>query len=165
MINGGILSQYNCLSNFNKSKLIHDDTEFDTIEVAYQYTKATRLHDEACTNNVILAQSPSEAKSLGSNVKGFKKFVRDSEKEVVMLDLLRAKFSPKSPLATELIATSEKSLTEAGMYPIFSIGLQLHHKDMFDTTQCKKNMLGQALMKVRNELVSSLWCIIIIIFI
>ena len=156
LIFGGILSQYNCLSNFYKSKLIHDDTEFDTIEAAYQYTKATRFHDKACANNVILAQSPSEAKSLGSNVKGFKKSVWDSEKEDVMLDLLRAKFYPNSPLAAELIATSGKSLAEAGKSPIFSTGLQLHHKDIFDTKKWKKNMLCQALMKVRNELVSSL---------
>ena len=32
---GGILIQYNCLSNFYKIKLIHDDTEFDTIKAAY----------------------------------------------------------------------------------------------------------------------------------
>ena len=56
--------------------------------------------------------------------------------------------------ASELIATSGKSLAEAGKSPIFSTGIQLHHKDIFDTTNWKKNMLGQALMKVRNELVS-----------
>ena len=150
LIFGGILSQYNCLSNFYKSKLIHDDTEFDTIEAAYQYTKATRFHDKACANNVILVQSSCEAKSLGSNVNGFKKSVWESEKEDVMLDLLRAKFSPNSPLAAELIATSGKSLAEAGKSPIFSIDLQLHHKNIFDTTKCKKNMLGQTLMKDRN---------------
>ena len=55
---GGILSQYNCLSNFYKSKLIHDDTEFDTIEAEYQYTKATIFLDKACANIVILALSP-----------------------------------------------------------------------------------------------------------
>ena len=60
-----------------------------------------------------------------------------------MLDLLRAKFSP---LAAELIATSEKSLAEPGKSPFFSIGLQLHHKNMFDTIKWKKNMLGQALL-------------------
>ena len=38
-----------------KSKLIHDDTELDTIEAVYQYTKATRFHDKACGNDVILA--------------------------------------------------------------------------------------------------------------
>ena len=102
LIFSSILSQYNCLSNFYKSKLIHDDTEFDTIEAAYQYTKATRFYDKACANNVILVQSPSKAKSPGSNVNGFKKSVWDSEKEYVMLDLLRAKFSPNSPLAAEL---------------------------------------------------------------
>ena len=51
----------------------------------------------ACANNIILAKSPSEAKSLGSNVKGNKKFVWDSEKEDVTLDLLRGKLSPNSP--------------------------------------------------------------------
>ena len=60
-----------------------------------------------------MAQSPSEAKSLGLNVKGFKKSLWDSEKEYVMLYLLIAKFSPNSPLAAEIIATSGKSLAEA----------------------------------------------------
>ena len=78
------------MSNFYKSKIIHDDTELDTIEAAYQYTKATVFHDKACANNVILAQSPSEAKSLGSNLKGFKKSVWDIEKEEVMWNLLGA---------------------------------------------------------------------------
>ena len=91
LIFGGILSHYNCSSNFYKSKLIHDDTEIDTIEAAYQYTKATRFHDKT--------------KSLGSNIKGFKKSVSDNEKKDVMLDLLRAKLSPNSPLAAELKAT------------------------------------------------------------
>ena len=108
----------------------------------------------SCANNIILAQSPCEIKSLCLNVKGFKKYVWDSEKEEVMLDLLRAKFSPNSQVAAEIIETSEKSPSEARKSPIFSIGLQLHHKDIFDTT--KKNVLGQALMKVRNELVSYL---------
>ena len=120
LIVGGILSKYNSLSNFYKSNLIHDNTEFDTIETAYQYTKTTRFHDKACANNGILAQSPSEAKSLGSNVKGFKKSVWNSEKEDVMLDLLRAKLSPNSPLAAELIGASGKSLAEAGKSPISS---------------------------------------------
>ena len=104
MLIHGILSQYHCLSNFYKSKLIHDDTEFNTIEAAYQYTTATRFNDKACVNNIILAKSPSKAESLGSNVKAFKKSVWDSEKEDVMLDLLRANFSPNFQLAAELIA-------------------------------------------------------------
>ena len=153
LIFGGILSQYNSLSNVYQSNIIQDDTEFDTIVAAYYYTKANKFHNKACANNVTLAQSPSQSKSLGSNVNGFKKYVWDSEKEEVMLDLLRNIFSS---LAAELIATSGGSLAEAGASPIFSLGLQLHHKDIYDTTKCKKNMLGQALMKVRNKLVSSL---------
>ena len=97
---------------------MHDDTEFDTIEAAYQYTKTPRIHDKAYEHNVILAQSPSEAKSLGSNVKGFKKSVWDSEKEDVMLDHLRAKFSPNSQLAAELIATCHwQKLESLPYYP------------------------------------------------
>ena len=107
------------MSDFYKSKLIHDDTEFDTIEAAYQYTK--EFHDKACANNIILAKPPSDAKLLDSTLKGFKKTVWDSEKVDVMLDLLRAKFSPYFPIADELIATLGKSLVEAGKSPIFSI--------------------------------------------
>ena len=64
------------------------------------------------------------------NKSSSQKNVWDSEREYVMLDLLRAKFSPISPLAAELIATSGKSLAEAGKSPIFSIGLQMHHNKM-----------------------------------
>ena len=123
------------MSNFCKSKLIHEDTKFDTIEAASQYTNATRFDDKTCAHNIIQAKSPSETKSLCSNVKGFEKSVWDSEKEDVMLDLLRAKFSLNSQLAAVLIGTSGKTLADARTYPNFPIGLQMHHMTIIYTTK------------------------------
>ena len=51
------------------------------------------------------------------------------------------------------MSTAGKSLAEDGFSEKFAIGVLLHHKNLFDTTKWKKNYLGQALMKIRQELI------------
>ena len=70
-----------------------------------------------------------------------------------MLELLRRKFTSGTALAQKLMSTAGKSLAEAGFSEKFAIGVLLHHKDLFDTTKSRKNILGQALMKIRQELI------------
>ena len=77
----------------------------------------------------------------------------NNDNEAIMLELLRIKFAPGTALAQKLMSTARKSLAEAGFSEKFAIGVPLHHKDLFDTTKWKKNLLGQALMKIRQELI------------
>ena len=74
-------------------------------------------------------------------------------REDAMLQLLRIKFAPGSDLAKKLLATSGKSLAEAGKSDSYSIGMTLYDKELFNTEKWTKNVLGQLLMKVRDELV------------
>ena len=76
------------------------------------------------------------------------------ENEAIMIELLRVKFAPGTALAEKLMSTDGKSLAEAGFSVKFAIGVPLHHKDLFDTTKWKKNVLGQARMKIRQELIA-----------
>ena len=73
-------------------------------------------------------------------------------KQDIMLELLRIKFIPGSDLAKRLVATSGKSLAEAGQSGVYSIGMTLNNKELFDTQKWTKNVLGELLMKVRQEL-------------
>ena len=45
------------------------------------------------------------------------------------------------------------SLAEAGKSDSYSIGMTLYDKELFNTEKWTKNVLGQLLMKVRDELV------------
>ena len=51
------------------------------------------------------------------------------------------------------MATAGKSLAEAGQSPTYSIGMSLNNKDLFKYDKWGKNVLGNLLMKVREELV------------
>ena len=60
--------------------------------------------------------------------------------------------STGSDMAKKLTDTVGKSLAEAGQSGVYSIGMSLNNKDLFDTQRWSKNLLGKLLMKVREEL-------------
>ena len=91
---------------------------------------------------------------LGSKIKGFKAANWKNWREEVMTNLLKQKFASGTLLADKLKATAGKKLTEAGLSDTYSIGLQLHSKDVFNSTKWKQNLLGKMLMKIREELLN-----------
>ena len=132
----------------------YNGTMHDTLEHAYQYTKADRYNDIQSMNRLLCAKSAAEAKQIGFQIKNFQQADWDSVKTQVMEDLLRIKFSPQSELGERLKATTGRSLAEAGKSRFFSIGMSLTHSSLFDTTKwsVNGNLLGKALMKIRSEL-------------
>ena len=149
---GGIHSSYNFLSNFYPETVSYDGIEFEDVERAYQYAKCTKFKDIENSERIMCSRSPSAAKHIGSSVKNFKSKEWDKVKEEIMLKLLKTKFSPGSDMANKLAATAGKSLAEAGQSVVYSVGMSLNNKDLFDTTKWTKNVLGKLLMKVREEL-------------
>ena len=69
---------------------------------------------------------------FGSSVKNFKPKEWDNVKENVMLTLLRTEISTGSDMANKLTDTEGKSLAEAGQSAVYSIGMSLNNKDLFD---------------------------------
>ena len=129
------------------------DIKFDNLEHAYQYAKAIEFNDLARSEDILCAKTPSIAKQFGSKVRNFKIKEWNNVKETVMLDLLRIKFAPGSEMANKLLDTAGKSLAEAGQSTTFSIGMSLYNKYLFKTDKWTKNVLGNFLMKIRQELV------------
>ena len=149
---GGIHSSYNFLSNFYAAPVTYKNIDFPDVERAYQYAKADTFNDKNSGANILCSRSPSSAKKIGATVKNFKVKEWDRVKKDIMLQLLKAKFTPGSDLAKTLVATSSKSLAEAGQCPTFSIGMTLSNKELFNINKWTKNILGQLLMKVRDDL-------------
>ena len=156
VIFGGIHSKYNYLSNYYDHEVVdkYRHLSFPSLEHAYQHTKACRFKDTASADAILSARSPADAKRLGSKIKGFKAANWKNSREEVMTNLLKQKFAPGTPLAEKLKATAGKTLAEAGLSDTYSIGLQLHSKDVFDSTKWKQNLLGKILMKIRDELLN-----------
>ena len=149
---GGIHSSFNFLSNYYPTTISYDSHEFEDVERAYQYAKCIKFNDIENSEKIMCSRSPSAAKHIGSSVKNFKPKEWDNVKEDVMLKLLRTKFSTGSDMAKKLTDTVGKSLAEAGQSGVYSIGMSLNNKDLFDTQRWSKNLLGKLLMKVREEL-------------
>ena len=78
----------------------------------------------------------------------------DKVMEDIMLELLRIKFAPGSELALRLTSTAGKSLAEAGRSVVYSIGVPINNRDIFNTRKWTKNLLGKMLMNVRQELLT-----------
>ena len=156
---GGIHSQFNFLSNYFEQTIKYKGIDHSTIEHAYQYEKSARYNDVTTMEKILSAQTPAEAKLHGSRVSNFKRADWDSVKSALLEELLRIKFTPDSELARRLMATTGKSLAEAGKSKTFAIGLPLYQctlgaNQQFDTSKWSMNgnILGTGLMKIRNEL-------------
>lgn len=130
------------LSNFYPSTIVAEFAglkyNVDTVEHAFQAAKAIGLDQ---FYQIAHAASPGQAKMLGRRCELREDWERI--KEEVMLDLLRQKFAPGTPLAKRLLATGDRYLEEGN-----------HWGDTYWGT-CKgvgQNRLGVLLMQVRKEL-------------
>ena len=152
---GSIHSDSNFLSNYFRlpEGLRYKENSYATIEQAYQHGKAVHFKDYDCANRILYSKDPAESKRLGLSVKNFNKEQWEKIKKKHMLDLLSAKFQPGCDLAIKLMATSEKTLAEAGKSKGFAIGVPLSHPDIFKKNKWTgKNLLGECLMSVRDQL-------------
>ena len=113
--------------------MTHQGITHDTLEHAYQYAKASRYGDTRPEEQILCAATPAEAKQLRMRVKNYDDADWNGVNKEIMLDLLRLKFATGSEMAKELLATSGKSLAEAGKSKSFSISLSLNNKNLFDT--------------------------------
>lgn len=152
---GGIHSKYHYLSNYYPSQFKYNNIIYESAEQCYQHCKAVQYQADETSRNILGAQSPSEAKRLGSKFDKFDKKDWDNRKETVMSNILRAKFAARTDLGEKLKNTTGKSLAEAGRSKTFAIGVTLNSKNLFDTTKWNLttgNILGKCLMKIRDEL-------------
>lgn len=146
--------RYKWLSNFAPSTVyILIGTKWvkcPTVEHAFQASK-TLSQDQR--RRIIAAHSPAMAKQLGRNVRVVSYW--EEVKIVVMLELLRQKFSHKA-LAARLVATHDIPIIEGNRWHDNFWGVcrcgRTDVENVHDGCLGGENWLGKLLMRVRKDI-------------
>ena len=153
LIVGGIYSTYHPLSNWYKCDVTYKGNAFSSVEQGYQWAKATFANDDTAARKLLYTIDPREAKELGMKVQDLKRDDWNAEKDSVMGELVKIKFTDNPELKQELLSTQDLKLAEAGVDNHYAIGLSLQNGDIFDCAKWKgQNCLGKILCEVRSGL-------------
>lgn len=139
-------------SNFYPSPFIVEGVHFLTGEQCYQYRKAVYFADESTAEKIINEVSPGKCKKLGGQTKNFDSATWNNVKGDIMTDVVYQKFSQNEHLKGILLSTENRPLVEASPKDReFGIGIS-REEAMNGVPWEGKNLLGEALMKVRDML-------------
>ena len=139
-------------SNFYYHPFLYRGIQVNYSEIAFMLEKAIEFEDIEVIESLISAKNPKQAKALGRRVKNY----NDTRWNLVRFDrmkqVLREKF--KDPqLATRLVATGKRVLVEASPYDsTWGIGIGMSRLATSDINNWGQNLLGRALMDIREEL-------------
>lgn len=142
---------YREFSNFFPSKFTYYDLPFRTGEQALHWRKATLFEDWKTAKAILQAKTPSQAKKLGRQVKGFRDALWDNKRFEFMVEILQVKFA--NPEFKEvLLGTGAASIYEAAPKDrVWGIGLSVADAEAGKAHR-GTNLLGKALMEVRARL-------------
>lgn len=145
----------NPLSNFRLVNFKHQGVPFHSSEQAVMWRKAKLFGAEGIADQIYKCSTPQEAKKLGRSKQiRFNQQVWDEHKLDIYTHVLRDKFSIPDK-ALYLINTAHTIIVEASPYDtIWGIGLAENDpRAPYPEDWLGENLLGQALMKVREELI------------
>lgn len=119
--------------------------------------KAQLFDDQIAVDKMMVTIEPQDVKRLGRSVNNFDQNKWDCHKSSIVYMGNKAKFSQNEDLKNYLIGTGSKILVEASPYDaIWGIGMGEEDEDATNPNKWKgQNLLGFALMKVREELVNN----------
>ena len=144
------------LSNWYLSRFYYpaETHGFTSVEQWLMYNKAKLFKDTDSMKKVMLEIRPDIIKKIGRQVKDFDNSVWASKRYDILLEGLRLKFSQSKELKEKLIGTGDKILVElAANDLIYGVGVSYKDPNALDSSNWRgQNLLGSALMQVREEL-------------
>ena len=145
-----------CLSQWYDSPFTIDGLRYLTSEHYMMAQKAKLFADDAAFSQIMACSHPNEAKQLGRMVKNFDAYVWENHRFEIVVQGNLAKFSQNPALKAFLLATGTRVLVEASPVDnIWGIGLAQDHAHAQQPHHWRGlNLLGFALMKVRDKLIS-----------
>lgn len=143
-----------CFSNWYTSPFVIDDFRYQHVEQYLMAQKAKLFHDSEMYTAILRANTPDECKKLGRKVTPFDANTWENARYGILKAGLFAKFSQNKKLKAALLATGNATLAEASPYDdIFGIKLSAETAKHISPEQWPgRNLLGKALMEVRDEL-------------
>lgn len=127
---------------------------FSCAEQSMMFKKALLFKDMITANKILATSSQLEIKRLGRQVKNFNQGIWDKNKFDFVVASNIQKFSQNAEIRKKLLDTQNKTLVEASPYDkIWGIGMSFSDPNVLDSKKWKgSNLLGKALMKVRENL-------------
>ena len=143
-----------CLSQWYSRGFVVDGVYYRCAEQYMMAEMARCIKDDAACNEILSAKSSKAVKSLGRSVEGFDANKWDSVKFDVVVRGNFAKFSQNEVLKEFILSTGDALLAEASPKDkIWGIGLDAETASKTPKEKWPgKNLLGQALMRVREKL-------------
>lgn len=143
-----------CLSQWYASPFEIDGRRYLTSEHFMMAEKAALFGDEEMRTQILAAQTPNAAKSLGRKVRGFDEASWQKHRFGIVVRASEAKFAQNPDLARFLAGTGTRILAEADpMDRIWGIGLGQEDERAKNPTLWRGlNLLGFALMQARAGL-------------
>ena len=142
------------LSNWYFSTFIIDDITYSSMEQYMMYQKAICFNDIEISKKILATDNVSKIKQLGRKVSNYDENYWNGVRQIIVYEGLIAKFSQNEELKTKLIETKDYYLAECAVKDrIWGIGVSMTDPNRFNKELWKgKNLLGYALMKVRDKL-------------
>ncbi|EZH73226.1 hypothetical protein ATO12_19675 [Aquimarina atlantica] len=143
-----------CFSQWWESSFKVDNVNYKTAEHWMMAEKARLFNDIEIIEEIIKSSHPMEAKQLGRKVKNFDPKVWDEHKFEIVKQGNIYKFSQKNELKDFLLNTGKRIIVEASPRDrIWGIGMSENNEKAENPNLWRgQNLLGFALMEVRDEL-------------
>ncbi|KAK7468172.1 hypothetical protein BaRGS_00036585 [Batillaria attramentaria] len=131
-----------------------DGVTYNCAEQYMMHQKAVVFKDSEMSGKIMATSNPVEQKRYGRKVRNFDKDVWSRRAPKVVRAASKAKFSQNEKLLKKLLATHPRTLVEASPRDrLWGIGLGASNPKARDRKQWRgKNLLGQILTEVRDEL-------------
>ena len=151
--NSDIINQ-SCFSQWYPSPFEQNGKQFATAEHYMMYYKAMLFGDQTAAEQILTANSPSQVKAIGRQVKNFDQQLWLKHRFDIVVRANKAKFNSDPALKAFLLNTEQQILVEAS--PVDNIwGVGLAQDDpaiQMPQNWRGDNLLGYALMQVRQQL-------------
>ena len=134
------IDQYYLFSNYSALPVKYKGVIYPTSEHAYQSAKFA--HNKKIYNKIINAQSPSEAKRISNEYKGYERKDWMSVKLQIMSNIIHEKAKQHEEVRNKLLITGAAQIVEASADSFWG-----HGKD-----NNGKNHLGKIWMQIREAL-------------
>ena len=155
-------SSKGCFSQWQTSNFIAEARRYFCAEQYMMGRKALAFDDLETFEKIMSANHPREIKSLGRKIKNFDQTEWDYVKYSIVLNGNFYKFTQNEKMLEVLLSTENKILVEASPFDeIWGVGLSEDDEKIKNPNYWKgQNMLGFALMEVRDEIKKSITVIL-----
>lgn len=146
-----------CFSQWFCAPFVVDGDHYPSAEHFMMAEKARLFNDEPTRQKILLASTPGAAKDLGRQVRDFVDTEWLAQRFNIVVRANQAKFSQNPKLRDYLVQTKSRILVEASPVDrIWGIGLAQDDTRASNPTLWRGlNLLGFALMKVRQDMVNT----------